>query len=332
MTPEVRRILFIRTDRIGDVLMNLPAIRLLRQTFPKAWLTALVDGSVAGLLKGHPDLDEVMAVDMARIRSNFSEKRRLIERVRAAAFEIAVVSNPDRFLHALVFLAGIPHRLGYARKWGFLLTKRLPPGGRDGSRHEIDLNLELASLASDRAWDGTIALPADPRAARDVEGLLAGLPAGKPVLAVHPGTSDPLKRWPEERFAAVCRSAAPEAAVVLVGGAEETEVSRRVAASAGVPLLDLTGRLSLAQLVAFFHHPSVRALVSVDSGPVHVAWISGTPVVALYPAEAAGSDPRRWGPRDPHSRVIRNPAAEISADEVWTAARQVLALGRSVAR
>ena len=65
---EIHRILFVRTDRIGDVLMNIPAIHLLRQTFPKSWITALIDESVRDLLRGHPDVDELLAVDAARMK------------------------------------------------------------------------------------------------------------------------------------------------------------------------------------------------------------------------------------------------------------------------
>ena len=81
---EIQRILFIRTDRMGDVLMNLPALRLLRQSYPKAWIAMLVDASVAELLKGHPDFDEVMTVSAGE---SFGK---LLGRVRQARFDMEI--------------------------------------------------------------------------------------------------------------------------------------------------------------------------------------------------------------------------------------------------
>ena len=76
------RILFIRSDRMGDVLMNLPAIRCLRQNFPKAWLTWMVDRSVAPLLRDHPDVDEIFEIDNTKLQEDAAYRRDLVERVR----------------------------------------------------------------------------------------------------------------------------------------------------------------------------------------------------------------------------------------------------------
>lgn len=323
---EIQRILFIRTDRMGDVLMNLPAIRLLRQTFPKAWLTLLVDVSVAGLLKGHPDVDELMTLDAARFKRDLLYRWCMVRQFKHASFDLAVISNPDKWLHAAVFAAGITHRVGYARKWGFLLTKKMPDRKASARRHEIDMNLELASLASDRTWDGRLELPVDDMARRDVRALfLRDLPGDGPVVALHAGTSNPKKRWDEACFVEICRRLKIEGfGVVLIGGPEEKEVSARIAAASGTAPADWTGTFSLAGLAAFFAEPRVRALVSADSGPVHVAWISGVPVTALYARDVEGSDPARWGPRDKKSVVIHKPMAEITVDEVHSALKKVL--------
>ena len=325
----VQRILFVRTDRMGDLLMNLPALRLLRQTFPKAWITLLLDRPLAGLLTDHPDIDELMYVD-AKTLHNFLGTWKLSRKIRRAGFDLVVISNPDKFLHLAVFLAGIPQRVGYGRKWGFLLTRRIKDAKAAGARHEMDANLELASLVSDRVWDGSLTLPVDPRAAARVENLLVPVRAGA-IIAVHPGTSHPEKRWPLERFSELCDlfQEKKTASVVLVGGPEEAVHAKEVVRKARLPLVDWTGGLTLAELVAFLKNPRVRLLVSSDSGPVHVAWVGGTPVVALYAQNLAGSDPARWGPRNGLSEVIYKPMPQITVAEVYEKACRVLGKEKS---
>lgn len=322
----VHRIVFMRTDRIGDVLMNVPAIRLLRQTYPKAWICLFADASVQDLLKAHPDLDEFMAVDADRIKTSFPYRMHCVQNLRRAKFDLAVVSNPDKHLHWIAFLAGIRQRVGYRRKAHFLLTKTLRDEKAGSGRHEMDLNLKLVKLVSDKSWDGSCELPVEPKSAEAVSSRLSrALVSKKGVVAVHPGTSHPAKRWIEEGFAAVCRWADRQGFLpVLIGGSEETAASERVARRSDGAALDWTGSLSLAELAAFFHDRRVRALVSSDSGPVHVAWMSGTPVVALYAKDLPGSDPVRWGPRDGRSRTFHRPMNEIGPEEVCAALGKVL--------
>jgi len=331
MRPE--RILFVRTDRLGDVLMNLPAIRLLRQTYPKAWITLLLDQPLANYLKKHPDLDEVIAVDAKRLKRDLSYRFRAIRSLRAARFDMAIVSNPDAFWHAGVFFAGSRIRIGYRRKNSFFLNRTIPDEKGKSGRHEIDHNLDLAKLAgAERPWDGKVELPIDPAASRSIEGRIknAGL-SETPILIVHPGTSDPRKRWPLEPFGEVCEAIgrAGLGKILLVGGAEEKEISE--ALQKRLPaVIDWTGELSLLETTALFQRPQVKTLLSSDSGPVHIAWMSGLPVVALYAENVPGCDPRRWGPPVGENRLIYKPMTAITAGEVIEAVENLVLKRQSV--
>jgi ADP-heptose:LPS heptosyltransferase len=321
----VRRILFVRTDRIGDALMNLPAIRSLRLAYPKAWITLLAGPAASELLRGHPDLDEVMTLAEADA-GTFAGRVRLWRRLRAARFDLAVVSNPSKLFHFLVWAAGIPVRAGHDRKGPLFLNRRLPAREALLGLHEIERNLKLAECAAGKPWDGEIVLPADEAAARRIDERLASVLERFPsVIAVHPGTSHPKKRWPSERFGALCQRIHRELGrgVVLIGGAEEADAAAAIRAAAP-ETVDWTGQTSLRELTAFFAHRRVSALVSSDSGPVHVAWISKTPVVALYAMDLAGSDPLRWGPRDGVSESIHKAMEAITVDEVMASLRRLL--------
>ena len=323
---EIHRILFVRSDRLGDVLMNLPAIRVLRQTYPKAWMALAVDKAVSNFFKDHPDLDEIIVLDAAELSRNRQKRWELIRKIRAARFDLAVVSNPSKFFHLLLFLSGIPIRAGWRRKWSFFLNRSLPDLKDKSARHEIDSNLDLAGLVSDRKWDGRYIMPEDKKSAEQVEVLLNDVDASLPIVAIHPGTSNPQKKWPSECFVALCGQlqASGQCGVVLIGGEEEMDLSREIARKLSKPALDLTGRLTLKELAAFFKNPRVKTLVSSDSGPVHVAWMSGKPVVVFYSKNASGSNPVRWGPRDQKSEVIFKTIDEVTVNEVFDRVRRLL--------
>ncbi len=324
---KIRRILFIRTDRLGDVLMNLPAVHLLRQTYPKCWLTWMVDRSVAGILKGHPDIDEVLEIDGAELERSAAYRRGLLRQIRSAKFDLAIASNPHKFFHWMLFSAGIRLRVGWRRKWGFLLNRSLPDNKAAQLQHEIDSNLRLAGLVSSKKWDGSWGPLADEETVRRIDSRLAKeIPKDKMVVAIHPGTSNPAKRWDGEKFLEICQRLARGGryAPVLIGGSEETAISREVVRRCEEPVTDWTGVLSLKELAAFLGLSRVKTLVSCDSGPVHVAWIQGKPVVALFAKNIRGSDPLRWGPRSPGSIAIHKNIQDITADEVYAALCGVL--------
>ncbi len=322
------RILFIRSDRMGDVLMNLPAIRCLRQNFPKAWLTWMVDRSVAPLLRDHPDVDEILEIDNTKLQ-DAAYRRELIARVRKIRFDMGIASNAEKFFHWMLFRAGVRERIGWSRKWGFLLNRSLRDDKASAARHEVDSNLKLVGLAGPKAWDGTWRLPLDSAAVSAVEKRLTKeFPELEvPVVVVHAGTSDPEKRWPAAKFAAVCEGLlkSGRARIVLIGGSEEEAQSRELFSRLSEGARDWTGALSPKELSALLHAPRVKTLVSVDSGPVHIAWLHGKPVVALYAKNTPGSNPMRWGPQSDRSVAIYKNIDDISAEEVGSAVEGVLA-------
>ena len=324
--PNIHRILFVRTDRIGDTLMNIPALHLLRQTYPKCWLTLLCDEAVAPLFQNHPDLDEVLTVHAADLSKSFTAQISLFKKIKKASFDLAVISNPSKLFHGITFLAGIGHRVGYARKWGFLLNHTVLDQKDLGARHEIEANLDLVRQVSSVSWDGAMPFSVEDAAKKMVQKFLESGGAGEGVVALHVGTTHPGKRWGAECFADLARqiSSQKKLKVALVGGPEEAETARQIADQARSPLVDVVGKLTLPELAAFLSMESVKALVSADSGPAHIAWMQGKPAVIFYAKNVQGSDPVRWGPRDGRSVVIHKNMSEITVSEAYQALQKVL--------
>ncbi|MBI3252959.1 MAG: lipopolysaccharide heptosyltransferase II [Candidatus Omnitrophica bacterium] len=298
------KILVIRLDRIGDVVLSLPAIEAIRNRFPRAWLSVMTRPYTQTLFEGHPLVDEVIPY--------FYEKKgrhggmlgafRFVREIARRRFDIVFILHPGARSHLLPYLAGIPYRVGFGSCLPFLLTHRAPDHRAEGRRHESQYALDVVrAFGVDPDFSPGAGIPVG---AYDE----SGLSFQKPLAAIHPGASCVSKRWPKERFALLAKKLEEELGyqVAVVGGEEETELGRYLQSAADGRLVDLTGRLTLRQLAAFLKH--CRILVSSDSGPVHVAAAVGTPVVSIFGRNKAGLSPARWRPLGEGHAVIQEDA------------------------
>ena len=175
-----KNILAIRNDRFGEFLLNIPALRALKELYPQAKLSLAVNSAVGELAGAVECIDHVVVWD--EVKGN----------LRKHKFDLCVVLNPTKEAHWAVFWAGIPVRVGYDRKWGILLTHKLKDTKHFGNRHEVDCNLELVGLIGAKTLDKTLKIK--------VDGNLFKEFIGQRIVAIHPFTSDPVKQWPVERF------------------------------------------------------------------------------------------------------------------------------------
>ena len=328
----VRRMLWVRTDRLGETLLNLPAAAALRAGLPAASLTWLAHPDLAPLLARIPWIDEVLVAPQGARQGWWIRALRLGERLRARRFDLAIISNSKRELHLAVWRAGIPIRVGYDRKWSFLLTHRLPDRRGLGVRHEVEYNNELIHLLGLPTQTAMWRWPRLEPEQREVQQLLSqqGVQPAEWLVAVHPWTSNPLKQWPLARFRELVRRITERLAVrVVVIGNTDEEIQVQAVLPDGVSAANLVGRLTLEQLAALLQQ--VRCLVSNDSGPVHLAAAVGTPTVVLFGTTEAATSPGRWGPWGSGHVVIWKPSMEeITVEDVVGALNQQLRRAPSV--
>jgi len=316
---NLKRILVVRNDRFGEFLLNIPALRALKETYPAAKITALVDPYVAELAGHVPFIDEIIA--WGRGGHSLWAKLRLVGLLRKKKYAIAVMLNPTKEFNIITAMAGIPVRASYNRKCGFLLTHKLADTKHLGLKHEVEYNLELVRLLG--AATGNLAL------SLSIEGgiinnFLAEFKVRDEdkLVAMHPWTSDPVKDWPHFRQLAVLLVSEPGIRLVIVG-ANKAGADADGFADLGENVINLVGRTSLVQLAAFLAR--CRLLVSCDSGPMHLSCCAGTPVVALFSSASPGKSARRWGPWGSNNTVIAKPKlSDISAGEVMARVREKL--------
>jgi len=295
---DVRRVLAVRLDNLGDVLMTTPALAALRESLPQASLTLLASPAGAALAPHLPMIDEVIAYRapwvahpaLARTPVG-AEDRALIEQLAAGCFDAAVVfttCTQSPLPAALVCaLAGIPERLAHCRENPYrLLTICAPETDRvaPGMRHEVQRQLQLVERIGCSTCDERLRFmlrPADlAQLAQACEGT--GFDPGSPYVVVHPGASAPSRRWPAERFGAAAAQLARATgrSVVFTGGPDEQVLVAAAREACRVPSWSFAGRLELGAFAALI--AGADLLMTNNSGPVHIAAALGTPVVDCY--------------------------------------------------
>lgn len=244
--------------------------------------------------------------------------------IKKRNIDIAVMLNPSKEFNILIYLSRIPVRVGYDRKWGFLLTHKMKDKKYLGQKHEIDYNLELVSLIGAKTQDKTLSLIIEDDAVKNIcQGF--NIENHDNLVALHPWTSDPIKQWPLDNFRALAQRLIEKLGIklVIIGGKEESARSLEYFNNQSNNPINLTGRTTLTQLAALFK--KCKLLISGDSGPVHLAACIGIPLIAIFRSDIPGKNSLRWGPRSYGSIVIEKPnLSDISVEEVFIKAKEIM--------
>jgi lipopolysaccharide heptosyltransferase II len=291
---QARRILCVRLDSLGDVLMCTPAMRALREAVPGRTLTLLGSPTGAAALPFVPELIEAIAWEAPWSNGPAvpapAAGLALIATLAARAFDAAVIftTYTQSALPAALLcqLAGIPLRLAHCRENPYgLLTDWIPdPEPGTVVRHEVQRQLALVQRVGCRSAPSGLSFvprPADVAAARAQLGA-AGIAPDQPYILLHPGASAASRRYPAGHWAQVLRLLAQDTQLplVLTGNAAESELVDRIQFASAVPAISLAGRLTLGELGAALALAAV--VVTNNTGPAHIAAAVGTPVVDLY--------------------------------------------------
>ena len=305
-----KRILLVKPSALGDVVHTLPVVATLHRRYPSVLLDWLVEEETAPLVQGHPAVAEVIVSGRRRWLDQLRRGREIRPALReSSAFRRAllrrrydaVLDLQGLFKSALYVLATrAPIRVGLAdgregSRWA--LTHRVPVPPQPVHAVERYLALAAAVDAGESVREFTI--PIGPQDLKIAEDLLADCP--RPRVVLHPATRWPTKLWEAERWRRLAGSlAADGVAVILTGSVADEGVAGAIAQGMEPSLRSLVGKLSLKQLAAVLG--MVDLMISVDSGPMHIAAAMGTPVVALF----GPTDPARTGPLGPGT-VFRQP-------------------------
>lgn len=310
---DAKRVLAVRLDSLGDVLMTAPAIRALADASPDRRVTVLTSPSGAAAAALLPFCERVIVYDAPWMkatppRTSVEPDLELVERLRGERFDAAAIftvySQSPLPAALMCLLAGIPLRLAHCRENPYqLLTDWVKEPEPETFRHEVDRQLDLvAAVGCASRGDGNlVSIPRE--AAGHIRQTLRWfeLEDRSSWAVVHPGASAPSRRYPPELFAQACRELVLERGVSLVftGSEDEQPLVEEIRDRMNAPSESLAGELSLGELAALL--AAAPLLIANNTGPVHLACAVGCPVVDLY----ALTNPQHTPWRVPH-RVLNH--------------------------
>ena len=334
-----RRIALIKPSALGDIMHSLPVLTALRQHYPAAHITWVVNRIYEPLLRNHPDLDGVLPFDRQLFRAGWLRGTwrfgQFLRQLRGENFDLVIDLQGLLRTGFMSLVTGAKRRLGLA-------------SAREGARWfytDIINDQNSAVHAVDRYWRvveamGAVSsqkqfrLPVEEAALQWVRSQLGNCP--RPWLAVGVGSRWLTKRWPPEHFATLTRQALKRfgGTAIFIGAPDEVEPARQAAALVAGSVRDLTGVTTLPQLAAFLHEADV--LLANDTGPLHLAVALGRPVVAPYTCTVV----RRTGPYGQEGRAVETTVwcrgsylkqcerldcmAELTPARLWPALEEIL--------
>jgi heptosyltransferase-2 len=281
----IDRILIVQTAFLGDVVLTLPLVQVVRQFFAFSQIDLVVVPRAADLVRTHPDIHQVIEYDKRRADRGLSGFLKVVRRIRSQKYALALVPHRSLRSALLVALAGIPLRIGFDRSAGRWLFSKTVRYRQD--LHEIERNISLLEAIGihHHARELPKLFPADHDIQR-VDKLLFDLELLNPqqLVAIAPGTIWNTKRWLKERYAELAARLADERyEVMLIGGEEDEALCREIKELSGSSRVYSTaGALSTLQSAELLRR--CKLLITNDSAPLHFAVAVGTPVVAIFGA------------------------------------------------
>ena len=300
--PE--RILVIKLDHLGDVLLATPVFSNLRRAYPNAELHALTGAWSRVVLEKHPDVSKVMEYNSPAFcrtgrPTSLKQTFRLYRELRRQKYDLIVELRSDWRTVWFAFGRLTPKRLSraalqVANKLGF---------AQFSGTHETTRNLDVLRQAGiptsvetaifsvtteDKKW------ASDFLATYQIEGQ-------HPLIAIHPGSPIALKRWLPERYAELADwlIAQKRAQILFVGVKDEIPITTEIQARMRDESINIAGKTTLTQLASILH--TCNVFIGNDSGPMHLAAAVGTQTIGLY----GPGDPTRFGPAGAKCQTIQ---------------------------
>jgi heptosyltransferase II len=300
---ELGKILVVRNDRLGDVVLILPFLEALAQALPKAQIDVLVRRELADIFFHHPIVRAVLPDEGEPVG-------RLAAKIRANGYDAIMVINPTYRNAWAAWRSGTPIRVGQGnRAFGLFFNQRVYFHRSRMEKHEAEYHLlYLEGL-------GIVPPPilprprimVDPEAREKVGALLAqaGWEGTKPLMGLHPGSGGSSRTWGFDNYTTLAGRLLGAGYAVVVTGGESEDDAVKLGRMTGV--IGMVGTTNLRELIALL--ANLRVFVSADTGPMHLCGALGIPTVSIFSPQR-GNSPARWHPLGNRYMVLKPEGVE----------------------
>ena len=338
------KIVIMRTDRIGEVLLSTVLIDGVKQLYPDAEISFITSLYSKDILAGRHDISEIIIADTRKNSGWLLKAVRLAIILRKRRFDLSIVLNANKILHLAVFLAGIPERVGYSRKWSVFLTKTIEDEREKGKKHEAEYAMDFARLLGLENFEQ----PSPRLVCEDVSGekvkellLKKGVNLSRKLIVIHPASSNPAKMWENARYSELIKKVKSHSKceIIVVGTPEERQLAEEIIRASGETGFNVCGELNLKELAALLKRADL--FIGNDSGPMHMTAALDVPVIAIFGRNIPGVGPKRWGPYGKNHKVFHKDVecrkcydrdcpfgykclSAITVDEVFSAVKHYL--------
>lgn len=300
----MKKILVVSVNWLGDAVFSTPVFGALKKQYPDARITCLCVPRVADVLSMCPFIDEIIVYDEDGIGRSLIAKLLLIKRLRRERFDAAFILRKSLSRTFILALAGIPVRVGYAKKgWQWLLTHIVSAVGAE-KIHRSDAYLRVIEAYGIKVLDRSCRLVVGEDVVNGWKARLVsmGIKENDRLFAINTGGNWDLKQWPLDRFVDLIKEiyARKLGKVILPGAPKDLERVKKIKEAAGIgdDLVITAGDTGIPSLAGLLS--CVQTLITADTGPLHLAAALGVRTVALF----GPTRPEITGPRGQKSGVI----------------------------
>jgi len=308
---QTKKILIIRTDRIGDVVLTLPLAKFIKNTHPDAQVTFLVREYTEAIPQNNKYVDETITLPVDNGKLFTTE---LMSIIKDRKFDAAILVYPRVKIALAVFMAGIKQRIGSGYRWfSFLFTDKIFEHRKTGEKHELEYNLSLLKPLGIKNIDKK-SVSFDIQVAKESEHKVKNvfdkhhIPSNKKLIIIHPGSGGSSIDLPIINLIQLSKRLAHEldCSIVVTGSYSEIETCKKF--MNGKNTYNLAGLFNLDELMAVINKSDL--LIANSTGPIHLAAALDKNVVGFYP-KIKECSVERWGPFT-NKRLIFSPTIECN--------------------
>jgi lipopolysaccharide heptosyltransferase II len=280
---QIKKILLIRLRRIGDIIMTTPSITALREAFPEAFISYVVEEPYRELVEENPSLDKVIVLKKKQKIKDFFK---LMRQIRRENYDVVIDFHGGPRASLITLLSGAKLKLGYRIKYrNFIYDIKLPRAVKRGHIHSVENHLNLVkALGVNIATSPPLFLPKG--RSEEVEKLNKFIEEykleGHKIIIIHISAGNEFRNWGADNIVKLSEllGQLPEVQIVLIGTNEDKEAEEEILKKSKPYLISLVGKLNLRELRELICRSSL--FVGPDSGPMHIAASTTTPMVALF--------------------------------------------------